>query len=1635
MWILLIFGSCRVGEALHPGPWSIGAINPTGLASKADVVVSQLPGVFAVSETHLTCTGVARFRQELKQQQGEVFFVHGAGAPPKSNSLTSTGGKHTGVGFVSSYPSRSYAGNWQSEVWQTARVQIGHFLVQKQWITGGVVYGHAFQAASMEVRKQTGSLIDQVIQRLDACSGPKFLAGDFNQLKHHVVQIEELESRGWLDIQDLAQQRWGISQAPTCKRTTRKDYMLLCPELQQHVIGVEVVNDIFPDHAILRATMRDLVEPTPIPMWYVPQKMDIPNEVVPYLEGIEDFECVHPENDVTQNYLAFWNKYEQSVDDILQKSRHPKMCPRQKGRATTLHRDFRVPNHCPIKSSRKGEPAPLVLNGGKVYKQWFVQWRRLINLARLNITSATLSHVVQHAKLLWRSIIRASGFEHGFRRWWNHRPVVHLSDPLFIPLCLPESSVVQAIRDAVGRQIKQMETVYQKQVQASRAAKYQRDVNLVFKDVKDASPQPVEVLLHKAEAKVVEIVDEASVVFEPRVEFVKPIPIHGGSAALNIEHCEEGQVWFSAEHQLQVGQTIFQATNVGSLDEIFQAFGTEWSKRWDKHQGLPEEHWEHIESFIDVGLPEGHMTCPQITVAEWKAAAASKPKYAAVGMDGVACQELAQMPDVATKQLLRLIDHIEKYGRWPDQVTHGSVHSLQKTEQASTVNQYRPITILSCTYRTWATIRGRQLLAHLGTFAPELLYGSVRGRSSSDMWYQMQLAIERTLLDGDQCVGAIADVTKAFNCLPRQPLIRAAIRLGVPACIIKPWVGMLTQLQRHFIVRNAYGPGLTSVTGFAEGCGLSVAAMLLCNLVLHRYMSLAEPSVRLWSYVDNWEITGEMVEDVQKALQRLEDFAALMDLSLDQSKSVLWALQADDRKFLRDSGYAVTRNVRDLGGHLQLSRQQTNATLVMKCKALKAVWSKLAISRAPLQQKCKVVRVKAWPRGLHACTGVHISNATFNELRSNANKALGLKRAGVNTKLFLALFVHPAHDPEGYAIQACIKAFRKIAAADMSGPYLQALTLEAERSRCPGPLGVLISRLEVFGWTHYADTSFVDQNGLVVDILVNPLQEVIFRAYHAFQQHIGQKMAYRTGFEGLQWVDPRTTCQNLKHLPVDQKGLLRQLMIGAFITEDHLGSAFHDPEELRSCKFCGKPDSIRHRHWECSATAESRSQISEESQSIIAKSPQCFRERGWAVEPAEVNQYKQLLYTIPDTTCDFHWAPETDSTLDVFPDGTGVDPRWPESRLVAWAWCAAVSTGCSHFIPVADGGIPGLHQTVVRAEAMAVLSILRFARKHTQNIRIWSDNDLVVTRFNKIQQGKVVVDSSTSDDDIWGPIQLILMQGSFVVTAHKVVSHQKLDNVMHVDRWICEGNNCADRHANRAIRNLPAAVCAMQQVVSKTCSLYRRAHRELVDHFVRVGDMSIQQPVARMSKPADAEECGAGPTAEVLDVGYIVQQLRGKTQTSLFFDGLERWLQWFSGIVDGGQKGRWISWCELLIHFQLTTGILGVRCRYTTTGTHRQWEACTDLDGYSFRKAVKDFAHYSANLIRQVQAFKVQQHRPSNPAFHLWCNCVFIQCVPEVSAMVGRWMHEVGAKKVFKTMTELDELPPAFNFVAPRSLG
>lgn len=1328
-------GQFRCGEAKNPGPWGLGVSNPTGLASKANRFDAYPPGIYAISETQLSSVGVARFQTELSCHRSKFKLLHGKPAPPKKSSLSSTGGKNLGAGFLTSFPSRHIQGKWSEEVVNSSRCCAAHFLVNQTWISGGVIYGAAFNSDRKEVQKYTNGLIQHVSDHVLGQPGPKFIGGDFNQHPGMLEVVKEWEAVGWREIQDLAADKWGVGPSFTCHGKSRKDFLYLSPELQRQVRRVVVDDLTFPDHAVVYAEMQEMSVPEPVPLWFVPSKLGLtPTEEKALKQIDEPFEKVS--SDPTEAYQQVCQHFEARVDEMKRQVGNKLLTPKEKGRGTTLEREFWTPKSSPIKKARQGEPNPNIGDYNLHFKRVFMQSRRLMNLARLLTKNQVHEGAIKHAKALWKAIVEAPGFDPQFLVWIGSRCVLPVGVTSGL---LPTSSVVNDCLQVVKSEIEAIEKVTIQIKKQQAVHRYKHNTNQVFSDVRDARPAPVEILLAKHKF---EVVDEGSVELQPRENLDSSLPLLGDRCPLPIQQIEDGQVWFDVTHSLQVGQEVYQSRQIGSLEGIFKIFSHEWMSRWDKHREVPDEHWEGIVEFIEETLPNGKMELPDIDINEFRKVAASKPKFAAVGLDGVACRDLANMSDSEVMEMLKIFRKAEESGQWPHQLVQGAVHSLQKTEAAEAVHEYRPITVLPSAYRVWSTIRGRQLLRYLENFVTDDMFGSIKGRSAVTMWYSLQMQLEQGMIDDESQVGAILDVVKAFNCLPRMPLLRAAIVLGVHPSLIRAWTGMLTKLSRRFIVRHACGPPLVSTTGFAEGCPLSVGAMLMCNIVLHHYMNKLTPQVSMQSYVDNWELKGQSVMEVQNAVTAIQRFATLLDLQIDDRKTMVWSITGEGRKELKTWGPTVVKNVRDLGGHLQFTKQQTNGTVVKKCEQLKSLWKRLACSRAPLAHKCRVVRVKAWPRALHASPGVHICTATFDDIRAASFKPLGISKAGVNSKLLWALVTHPAHDPECYAILASVRFFRKLVDCTLAGPYLKHASERPERARCPGPLGVLVSRLDPLGWRYIQHDVFVDHNGLPIGIQTMPGQEVVMRVCEAFQQKIGQECSTRKGFSGLHNVDAQVTSNSQKGLTVDQKGLIRALLTGAFMTADQLQAIAHSLSDTdKTCKFCGEPDSLVHRHWECVCTEASRSRISDEDMRMIQSQPACFRERGWAVEPSSLWKFRRQLQLQPDLTGDFFVTPATGTFHDYFTDGAGLHPADPKCRIVAWGWCIGTTPGEFCFPAGAAGGVPGIWQTVVRAEAISMLSVLRCLIRHDCGGRVWCDNQLVVDRISNIQQKNTLVNS------------------------------------------------------------------------------------------------------------------------------------------------------------------------------------------------------------------------------------------------------------------------------------------------------
>ena len=1262
--------TARVGEAKVPGPpkhvdtptWAIGAINPTGLAGKAILFNDLTEGIYAISESHLPTRGRVRFSQELSFAKSKFQYTAGPDAPLKVNNVRSVGGKHTGVGFLSSFPCRPLLQGWKPELYATARLHAATFQINNTCIAAGVCYGFAQAPDTRATQTMTDQLLSELTNQIVlGFPGHAVIAGDFNQHPGMLHEVSRWEAKGWKDLQDWANEHFGILPGPTCQQASRKDYVFLSPSLQQYLVSCQNTFDKFPDHSVLVGLLRAPSSPEPIPRWPKPQPIDYTTISSQQIAAVDCSPAEH-QSSPTEQYAAICQRFEAHVNQVRLASKQPPLRTQQRGRGQTLARTMSTTPSVALKPGRAGDIQPAVNSWSLLHCRWITQARRLDHYVKAIRKNTQTPAASIHRAALWRSVIEAAGFSGSFARWWNSQ-ALHAPHLLpWFPFQPPDLAIAEHIRDTFHISLR----AYEKELIASRVsqAKQSRlqDVNRVYRDVRKPQPVPVQMLVAKSTATVIEVVDEGSVIVDNTDQLLQAEVLECRTGPLHIIHIEEGQIWFTTPHQLVPGDVIAEVHMKGQIHDIHQAFLDEWTKRWDRHRDLDPSQWDDI-----LALTESLLECPQmplqpLTLERWKAAIRSKKVRAATGTDGMTRSDLLAFPDALHQQLLDLLHTAERTGQWPQQLLQGSVHSLEKIPGAQTVAEYRPITVMPLVYRLYTTLRSREILQHLQHHVSPTLLGNIPGRHAQTLWWSMQHRIEVALQTGMPLNGATSDLIKAFNHLPREVTFKVAVCMGVHPNIVRAWAGATVHLQRHFVVRNSPSASVASTTGFVEGCGLSVCAMVLINSLIHAYMEQRHPQVTFTSYVDNFELESHAVEHTTQALESLRGFCQLLDMHLDDKKTFRWACTAGGRQEIRDLALQPLDYARDLGAHLQFNARQTNATTTSKFKQLGTLWHQLSRSQAPYEQKLRVLRTVAWPRCMYGVATVHIGPSHFIDARAGAFNALGCTKAGANPQIHF-LTTSAITDPEFYALWHTVVQFRRQMPQDLCDPTLSHAAARSARKRKPGPGGVLISRLEQLCWTYQRDGTFLDGEDASIHIFDTPIQELKYRLTRAWQHMVGRQWEHRMGFSGLRYVCTHLSKPSLTFTP-DEQGLLRVAQNGTFYTHDTLVHSGKVPDAL--CKYCGLHDSVYHRHWECVSTLSSRSRIPVELLQQILQSPACLTQHCWAPEPSAVRDFRSHLNNIPDTTQHFLPIGPQRQHYDFFCDGSGKNPTQPLARVVGW---------------------------------------------------------------------------------------------------------------------------------------------------------------------------------------------------------------------------------------------------------------------------------------------------------------------------------------------------------------------------------
>eukprot|EP00435_Cladocopium_sp_Y103_P014969 s2954_g3.t1 len=1317
----------RLGEATHPGPdglLTIGTTNPSGLRNKEQLAIEQGDGIWSYCETQLSTVTQRSTTKALKyfaSQEGRHLRVH-CGAPAALRSRSTWAGTWTGVACTSDFSSKILQTPWPEEVWASGRVLATQHYVGSQVITVVTVYGLPRGPTWPRAAALTNDILAYITREfVVGYSGIVIINGDFNFSPHELPCFDVWRAYGYQSAQEYAHQCWSQPREATCKGATERDHVWMSPMVISFCrkVGVEAV---FQDHSSVYIQLQIEALPTTLKTW--PRPREIPWQQVDldawhsHCDGID----LSASADPTQTMQELASSFEKSLTGFVQDVPTGSLSTAHCGRAQRLQPATQSPTPRTCRASRPGEAHLVADTVGQAVLQWFRQLRRLQSF-RHAICAGHMHHsAVQYRIELWSAIRRARGFDGSFTDWWSHQEFAQALGPL--PQSPPDADQAILIYQAFHHEFRSFERWHLQQRQKILQAKYDKTMKALFQDLRKPRPDQVDSFWDTLSFEVIAIKPATNCLLLNR-----PIPdLPAGQwffqgQPLSVRGFEEELLVLDFLPDCSVGDCLDLHHHTVTIDQVHQNLIDFWSPKWNCEALQSAETWSRMTSFVQAYMPKLPLSLPPLTIDAWRKALRRFKPTAARGADGWARLDLINMSTFHTNQLLLLLTAIEQQQvSWPAQLLEGLVIALAKCESAHRPNEYRPIALLSIVYRNWASLRSRQLLRQLEQYIHADTHGFLPSREPAQTWLHLQSAIETSLQSAQPLAGIGTDIVKAFNCIQRDPLWHLATAIGVPAALLWPWKEFVSKSTRRFMVCNQVSEAVLSTQGFAEGCPLSVLAMALVDWSYQMYQAQYAPQVRHLSFVDNISMLARQAELVAWAFFTLRTFLSMWGLTLDLAKTYAWGTTTSIRRQLAQLGLRIVEDFSELGGALSFTAAHRVRNFVQRSESLHEKWPRLRRSKAPTSQQLQALPMVFWSKALHGTLSCVAAERHVHKLRTQAVKFLGLQLAGSNPVLRLSLAQPTTADPGFYQLKTALTDFQRL--CQKSPDILQFWRIYMSRfdgSASDGPFFKLITLLSDVGWRVLEPPWLQDHDGFSFDLLTMPKRALHLLLYDAWMQHIATRTQHKT-MTGLNGLDPELTLLDHHTLDAIDLARVRALQTGAFISSwQH---AKYDKTKQPICQLCLQPDT--QKPWlRCPRFAAQRTECGD-SLHWLDDAPSCLQLHLLAPRSPYAQSLKQFL-EIPDVSRVFLSTPRTGQLNHVFTDGSFFKGL---SKLTSRASWAVVNSSTGQ--PVSHGLVPGLLQTIGRAELWACLSAVEWSIKFDVDIIIWTDSASTCSHANHL---------------------------------------------------------------------------------------------------------------------------------------------------------------------------------------------------------------------------------------------------------------------------------------------------------------
>ncbi|CAE7621051.1 RTase [Symbiodinium sp. CCMP2592] len=1394
MW----YNGIRVGEAKNPGPatMKITGLNAQSLNSFLD------DKRFLASQADVTVFSETCATHFVEQKATKVAHAAGKhvcfGKPVpkrtfKDHRDCATKGKAQGVAILSECPMRRPCQTWSDDSWDTCRVTDSFLLTQSGMIRIFAFYG--FHQGHDEADIKNESLLREIASRASSIDVPTVIVGDFNCALQDLAVWEDMCHCGWKDSALVMQQWTGDPPAMTFGEISRLDYVVFnskaAPAFRDMYLSLQPETD----HKSITAVFDWSALPSQIKQYRMPMdiaKLDLQPHTILHADPLEStlygLDKAIASGDTDNAWLTFCSTYESTIDQLLQKTSGVPLRQsfQRRGKATFSAGPVA---HLPTSRARSGEFQPTGDESTILLRQRVRQIRRLETffaqkrrLETVELDQAAVDKLHNATIMTWRSILAATGFGTSFRKWW----LDEIRDDF--PLHLPRSSLAFDMIQILKKQ----EVHWRQTLKRHR----NKAVTQVFEeDWKKGGSKFYRAVRPPGRPKV----DSLDVSSHHRINVARARqkgPISCRMLDDDLQCVVIGSIWKQGKASAKVAKItrgnvhlrpltgsittgdILQVVPTASPSAILHATKDYWNTFWNmkRDKGTHDDVFQEALHLLPA-LQEANSSFNQQDLDH---ALSSLQTNRARGMDAFSNFELKYMPYKLRPALLALLNLFTSSAKWPKELCLARMALLYKSDQVGEVSSTRPITILASVLRLWAKLVTRKMFSHLKSYIPPSLFGSVPGRSATDMVGILQTRLEAALLDKDDLYGVSLDFSKAYNTLPRHMLEQINVRLGMKA-FWQPYSDYLGKLDRYFVCSKTWSEPISSQVGVPEGCPIAVVQMILITWLCTLYVNHKSGST-LYSYVDDWVILFNDSDQAAGAIQSIQDLANSLGMILSLQKSTVFATQ--------------TSLARSIQGKLQSVGLVLGQAKNFSESKAKVLLNRLQYMPWSVQRKTDIINRCIFPLTFYGCNTWRAGKDFTREVRAKCNHAVWGKKQ-YHLHYLTPLFSGTAFEPLLYMARYRFAAFLRLLTQheqlvkDVWAKSVKAKTFFKNSTK--GAISLLQNLLFDLDWEIYDDGTCVTGQGWKFPIWDISLAQFLDSARRSWENNILRHLHSKNNLKDLDSFSVSFS-QQPRHDDKCLEGFMRKVRLGGLFPYRRKN---HVTQEDLACLFCGQEDTLQHRVYECVGTEHIRATDRWDAVSLL---PPALVLGGLVGEPKELEDFHQALDRLEPSQVSK--LPPTSSRRFCFTDGSafGVD----DSQAIICSWAVTEATQYSPSNTCREQGLlVGRRQTVFRAELQAVNVALAISDSCT----IYCDNESVVRRVQQIIAGQLsgtVLIQHKDRDLLRNTVALVKAKvpGSIAIVWTK--AHRQPHEASGAqDLWCIHHNNKADFHAKQAGKTVP----------------------------------------------------------------------------------------------------------------------------------------------------------------------------------------------------------------------------------------